>query len=171
MGQLKKPGNPQAYGYVAADTILNGAFACWDPTATAYTQTGANGAARPLHAGIGSSGAFFLGVFQATQPIASGIDNAAPLAPPTRLTVQREGIFPFLTTPSETYVHGTVVYAPNAGDANGQDFFITTVSSGNTKIGYINLPGGESVTGAAGLTIDVELTPDTTKQSAGILSA
>lgn len=167
MGQLSKPGNPQAYGYVAADTILNGAFACWDPTVAAYGQTLVGGAARPLHVGIGNAGAYLLGVFQDQQPIASGIDNAAPLAPATRLTVQREGVFPFNTTPSETYVHGTKVYAANAGD----DFTITTVSGGGTLVGFINLPGGETVTGAAGLQIMVELAQNTTLQSNAILSA
>lgn len=167
MGQLQRPGNPQAYGYPAADVIVNGSFAVWDPTATAKGAAGAYGAARPLSAGIGSSGAFFLGVWQGQQPPSSNIDNNNPLEPFLQVLVQRAGLFSFKTTNAETYVHATPVYARAAGD----DLTVTTDSSGNTLVGYVNLPDGSQVTGATGVTIQIELNQNITKQTNALLSA
>lgn len=167
MGQFKKPGNPQAYAFKTGDTILNGQAAVWDPTATAAGQTVAGGAVRPLPAGIGSSGAFFLGIFEGQNPPSSPIDNNNPQPPVTKILVRRAGVFPMKTTASETYVHGTAVYMTSGGD--GQT--ITTVSGGNTLVGYINQPDGSTITGAAGVLIDVEINPNTTLGTTSLLSA
>ena len=169
MGQFSKAGNPQGYGYVLTDTIKNGQLAVFDPTATATSvpAAGAYGAARPLPAGGGSAGMWFLGVFQDTLPISSNIDNNAPESPQPFATVQREGIFPFKTTASETYVHGTEAYASTGGDG----LTITNVSSGNIAVGFVNLRDGSQVTGAAGVSVMVELTNNTTLGSNSILSA
>lgn len=167
MGQFSKAGNPQGYAYKTGDTITNGQLAVWDPTVTGSQASGAYGAARPLPSGIGSSGAWFLGVFQDTQPISSNLDNNNPLSPQPKVLVQREGIFPFKTTNSETYVHGTAVYATAGGDG----LTITTVSGGNTLVGFANLPDGSQVTGAAGVLLQVELTGNITLGSNAILSA
>ena len=167
MGQYSKPGNPQAYAFKTGDTIVNGAFAVWDPTATAVGQTVAHGAVRPLSAGIGSSGAFLLGVFNDSNPTTSNLDNGNPQYPYQKVLVDRAGIFPFKSTNSETYVHGTAVYAAAAGD----NLTITTSSSSNTLVGYVNLPDGSSVTGAAGVNVNVEFNANTTYETNSLLSA
>lgn len=167
MGQFIKAGNPEAYAWKTGDTILNGTLAVWDPTATAVNQSIAGGAARPLSVGIGSSGAYLLGVFEGQQPASSNIDNSNPQSPFTKILVRRAGIFPFKTTTSETYVHGTAVYAAAAGD----NLTITTVSGGNTLIGYVNQPDGSTVTGASGVSVNVELNNNLTYTSNSILSA
>ena len=168
MGQFIKAGNPQAYGVVKTDTITNGALAVFDPTATATAagQTVAGGAARPISA-IGSSGAFLLGVFQGQYPSSSNIDNSNPQAPLGLVLVQRAGIFPFLTTPSETYVHGTAVYAVTGGGG----LTITTSGGGNTLVGYVNQPDGSTVTGAAGVSVQVEINNNTTYSTNALRSA
>ena len=167
MGQFTKPGNPQAYAFKSGDTIVNGGFAVWDPTATAVGQTVAHGAVRPLSAGIGSSGAYLLGVFNDSNPATSNIDNGNPQYPFQKVLVDRAGIFPFKTTASETYTHGTAVYAAAAGD----NLTITTSSSSNTLVGYVNLPDGSSVTGATGVTVPVEFNANTTYVTTALLSA
>lgn len=169
MSILQRPGNPQGYGFVLTDTIPTNAFCVWDPTATATSNGAAftGGAMRPLNPAIASSGAFFLGVTQGQYPLSSPIDNGNPLEPLQAIIVQREGIFSFKTTNSETYVHGTKVYAAAAGD----NLTVTTVSSANTLVGYVNLPDGSVITGAAGQLVPIELNADTTKGSNAILSA
>ena len=166
MGQFKRPGDPQAYGFVSTDTNVNGGLMVWDPTATATGAAGAYGAARPLPAGIGSSGAFFLGVAQFQYPLSSPIDNNNPQALTYRGAVRRSGIFPMKTTASETYVHGTALYATAGGDG----LTVTTVSSGNTLVGYANVPDGSQVVGATGVTVDLELSQNLTYSSNSILS-
>ncbi len=169
MGQIIKAGDPSAYGFVLTDTITNGELAVWDPTATATSsgQTAANGAARPLSAGIGDNGAYFIGVFEGQAPIASNIDNANPQSPVPKILVRRTGIFPFKTTASQTYTHGTAVYAAASGD----NLTITTTSSSNTLVGYVYLPDGASVTGNTGVTVNVEITNNTTYTSNSLLNA
>ena len=166
MGQITKAGNPQAYGYISTDVIPNGAFACWDPTAQATGQSAAGGAARPISA-IGSSGAWFLGVFQGQVPIASNIDNSAPQALSYKILVQRAGIFPFLTTAGETYVHGTPLYAVTGGGG----LTVTNSGSGNTAVGFANLPDGSTLTGATGVTVPVEIINNGTYSTNALLSA
>ena len=86
---------------------------------------------------------------------------------PPDILVQREGIFAFKTTNAETYVHGTKVYAALGGD----NLTVTTSSSGSAVlVGFVDLPQGDTVTGAAGQLIEIELSGNTTLGSNSILS-
>ncbi len=140
MGQnLLKPGNPQAYKFIPASVFNNGDLLMWDPT---------NGQQRLT---AETDYASFLGVAAGQNPVSSGIDGAAVVEGLTqRSTVQRVGIFSFLTTPAESYTHAVALKW--AGDQQ-----IALDSSAGHIIGYANIPGGETITGAAGVRIQVEI--------------
>jgi len=65
--------------------------------------------------------------------------------------VAHRGVWKFKTTSGETYTHRT----PLAMGADTQT--VTTVIAGNTVIGYVWRPNGDSISGAAGTDIEVML--------------
>lgn len=71
----------------------------------------------------------------------------------SQLEVLSGGVFSLKTTAAETYNHGTALYA-------GADAQTVTTVAGTNIIGYVWFrPGQTTVTGAAGVNIDVLIAP------------
>lgn len=141
MGQFSKAGNPQAYLFDPTDTIPAGALVRWNTVTGKVTTLAAS-----------ANFAAFIGVSEFQVPQSSPIDNTAAgnVSGNTNMgLVRREGIFPFKTTAAQTYVHGDSV-------KRGADDLTVSVS-GTEVIGYVNLPNGSTITGAAGVTVPIEI--------------
>jgi len=91
-----------------------------------------------------------LGVAEGRIPIASGIDNAPNLE--NQLTVRKKGIFSFKTTAAEVYSHGDAV------KRGADDQTVSKATVGTDQVGYVDLPDGVDVTGAAGVEVTVLIT-------------
>ena len=101
-----------------------------------------------------AAGKMFLGVSEDSEPF----DRSSDIRGAIGLQVQRDeirvyqrGVWKFKTTSGETYRHRT----PVAMGADTQT--VTTVIAGNTVVGYVWQPDGDSVSGAAGTDIEVQL--------------
>lgn len=142
MGQIKKPGNPQSYVYDPAIAIANGSLVRWDTVTKKQAPLAAS-----------ANFASFIGVAEFQNPQSSPIDNSGGNV--SGLTymglVRRAGIFPFKTTAAENYVHGDAV-------KRGADDLTIALDGGAAEIiGYVNLPDGSTVVGAAGVNVDIEI--------------
>ncbi len=72
---------------------------------------------------------------------------------PDSIGVNRRGVYRFKTTPAETYAEGTALYI-------GADAQTITTVTGSYSVGVAKMaPGVASVTGAAGVYVEVEITP------------
>ena len=125
----------------ATDTIEYGDLLQWDTV----TRT-----AKRLAAA--ANAAAFIGVAEGAVPPSSNIDNSTTLV--TRMTVRQRGTFKLKTTAVETYSHGDAVTL----GADNQT--IAATSDASQVIGYIDLPDGTQVTGAAGVEVPVVIRPN-----------
>lgn len=143
MGQILKPGNPQSYFFDPNSVIANGDMVMWNTSSNAVQRLTA-----------ATDYASFIGVAEFQTPPSSPLDTSQVVLGGAGVTdmglVRRAGIFPMLTTPSETYKHGDAV----KWAANGQ---IALDSGANQIIGYINMPGGGTLVGAASVSVEIEL--------------
>jgi len=143
MGQFSKAGNPQAYVFDPTDTIAAGALVRWNTGTKKVTGLAA-----------AANFAAFIGVSEFQVPQSSPIDNtvAGNVSGQSNMgLVRREGIFPFLTTAAESYVHGDAV------KRGASDLIIALDGGANQIVGYVNLPDGSTVTGATGVSVPVEI--------------
>jgi hypothetical protein len=134
----QKPGDPQVYVTDPAGTIEMGDLVKWNTGTSMVDRLGA-----------AADAAAFLGVAEGQIPVASNIDNATGLE--NKIRVRQSGIFLFKTTAAESYVHGDAVTI----GADNQTILKTATPA--EVIGYINLPDGNTVVGAAGLRIEVQI--------------
>ena len=72
----------------------------------------------------------------------------------TAITVQSVGIGRFKTTSGDTYHHGDACYL----GADAQTI-TNTVGGSSHIVGYISLPGGNTVAGGAGILVEMILAP------------
>lgn len=155
MGQFLKAGNPQAYVFDPTGTISAGSLVRWN-TGTKKVEMLAAAA----------NFASFIGIAEFQVPASSPIDNtvAGNVSGQTNMgLVRREGVFPMLTTAAEAYVHGAAV------KRGANDLTIALDGGAGQVIGYVNLPNGSTVTGAAGVSVPIEINSNFGSQN--ILSA
>lgn len=134
----QKPGDPQVYAVDPADTIEMGDLVRWNTVTAKATRLAA-----------AANAAAFLGVAEGQIPVASNIDNAVGLE--NKMRVRQSGIFLFKTTAAESYAHGDAVTI----GADNQTI-LKTATAGEI-IGYINRPDGTTLTGAAGVRVEVQI--------------
>ena len=125
----------------AVDTIEMGDLLQWD--------TSTNTAKRLA---LVANAAAFIGVAEGAVPPTSNIDNSTLLV--TTLTVRKKGTFSFKTSVGDTYANGDSVTI----GADNQTV-LKDATAGHI-IGYVDLPLGTTVTGAAGVEVPVRIRPN-----------
>ncbi|HXI01814.1 MAG TPA: hypothetical protein VNI57_01430 [Candidatus Saccharimonadales bacterium] len=130
----------QDFGAIDADTVINqGDMLKFDTSAKQYLPMAAS-----------TDGAAFAGVAAGDNPMASLNEKR------TSIQFTRKGVFRFKTTNSETYYHGVAV----VNDTDAQTVRLYNSGGGDSAaniVGYVHLPEGGTVTGAAGTEIEVEI--------------
>ena len=130
--------DPDTYKVDNTGTISVGDWVKWDTSALEALRQ-ATGAALNC-----------IGVSESRIPISSGMD---PDLLKDTIRVKRNGVFTFKTTAAEVYKHGETVGV----GADSQT--VTKTVTANNITGKVWLPGGETVTGAAGVEVAIDIKP------------
>ena len=148
MGDFVRSPEPVAYfvDSTALAAIPDGAMLKWDTTNLEVALQAAGAAAECI------------GVAEGPFPITSNLGNGTAVS--NRILVRSEGIFKFNTTASDSLKHGLAIEM----GADSLTVKLGTPTAAN-KVGIVWLPKGETVTGAAGVTITIKLMPQYVFQS------
>jgi len=133
-----KPADPAEYKCLVAGPIDTGDIVKWDTTGLKAERQATGGATTCI------------GVSMDTIPLPSRIDSSDVV---DRIRVVSEGVFSFKTTATESYKHGLWVEV----GADSQTIKLTSTDA--NKIGKVWLPDGSTVTGAAGVEVQVKIMP------------
>jgi hypothetical protein len=136
MGQFIRPSAPATYAVDPAGPVTNGDLLMF-------------AAGKALRMSADTDYASFIGVAEGQIPLASNVDNAQGLE--KNILVREDDVFGFNTTNSESYTHGVALKM-------GTDAQTVMLDGGASRvIGYVFLPDGTTVTGAAGVKVPVRL--------------